>query len=209
VPVDASVEKDPLTGAWRVVINDGGLPRLGFNAYYKRLMRHGGALDAETRAWLKEKQQSALWLMRGVQQRHRTLRRVLEEIVAVQSGFFEQGPAAFQPLTLKDIANRTGLHESTISRVTTGKYVQTPRGVFELKYFFTSALRTDTGGETSSRAVKDRLRELVREEDPAKPLSDQELAERLSAEGIKIARRTVAKYREELHLPPAHLRRKS
>jgi len=210
VPVDAWVEKDPNNGQWRVLINDGGLPRLGFNGYYRRLMRQGGEglADPETKAWLKEKQQSAVWLMRGIEQRHRTLRRVLEEIVEVQQGFLELGPAGFVPLTLKDIASRTGLHESTISRVTTGKYVQTPRGVFELKYFFASALRTDAGGETSSRAVKDRLRELINEESHSSPLSDQDLAEQLTREGIQIARRTVAKYREELRLPPAHLRRR-
>jgi len=210
VPVDAWVEKDPNNGQWRVLINDGGLPRLGFNGYYRRLMRQGGEglADPETKAWLKEKQQSAVWLMRGIEQRHRTLRRVLEEIVDVQQGFLELGPAAFVPLTLKDIASRTGLHESTISRVTTGKYVQTPRGVYELKYFFASALRTEAGGETSSRAVKDRLRELINEENGGHPLSDQDLAEQLTREGIQIARRTVAKYREELRLPPAHLRRR-
>lgn len=211
VPVDAWVEKDPNSGQWRVLINDGGLPRLGFNGYYRRLMRQGGEglADPETKAWLKDKQQSAVWLMRGIEQRHRTLRRVLEEIVTVQEGFLEHGQAAFVPLILKDIAARTGLHESTISRVTTGKYVQTPRGVYELKYFFTSSLRTDQGGETSSRAVKDRLRELIGEEAPAAPLSDQDLAERLTADGVHIARRTVAKYREELRLPPAHLRRRT
>jgi RNA polymerase sigma-54 factor len=211
VPVDAWVEKDPNSGLWRVIINDGGLPRLGFNGYYRRLMRQGGEglADPETKAWLKDKQQSAVWLMRGIEQRHRTLRRVLEEIVQVQEGFLEHGPAAFVPLILKDIASRTGLHESTISRVTTGKYVQTPRGVYELKYFFTSSLRTDQGGETSSRAVKDRLRELIGEEAATHPLSDQDLAERLTKDGVHIARRTVAKYREELRIPPAHLRRRT
>ncbi len=211
VRVDAVVEKDPLTGSYRVVIADGGLPRLGFNAYYRRLIKSGGAslADPETRAWLKDRQQSALWLMRGIQQRHRTLRRVLEEIVQEQKGFLDSGPAAFRPLTLKDIAGRTGLHESTISRVCTGKYVQTPRGVFELKFFFASSLRTDDG-ETSSRAVKDRLRELIGEEDEGQAVrSDLELAGILSQEGVRIARRTVAKYREELRIPPAHLRRKS
>jgi len=211
VRVDASVEKDELTGKWRVVINDSGLPRLGFNSYYRRLLKQGGEgmADPETKVWLKEKQQAAIWLMRGIEQRHRTLRRVLEEIVEVQQGFLESGPAAFQPLTLKDIAGRTSLHESTISRVTTGKYVQTPRGVFELKFFFTSSLHTDSGIETSSRAVKDRLRDLVAEEVPARPLSDLEIAEALTKEGVRIARRTVAKYREELRIPPAHLRRKA
>jgi RNA polymerase sigma-54 factor len=211
VRVDAFVEKDELTGRWRVVINDGGLPRLGFNAYYRRLLRQGGQemADPETKLWLKEKQQSAVWLMRGIEQRHRTLRRVLEEIVDVQQGFLESGPAAFQPLTLKDIAGRTGLHESTISRVTTGKYVQTPRGVYELKFFFTSSLHTDSGVETSSRAVKDRLKELISDEDRARVRSDLELAAILTGEGIQIARRTVAKYREELRIPPAHLRRRN
>jgi RNA polymerase sigma-54 factor len=211
VRVDAFVEKDELTGRWRVVVNDGGLPRLGFNAYYRRLLRQGGQdmADPETKLWLKEKQQSAVWLMRGIEQRHRTLRRVLEEIVDVQQGFLESGPAAFQPLTLKDIAGRTGLHESTISRVTTGKYVQTPRGVFELKFFFTSSLHTDSGVETSSRAVKDRLKELIGDEDKARVRSDLELAAILTGEGIQIARRTVAKYREELRIPPAHLRRRT
>jgi RNA polymerase sigma-54 factor len=207
VPVDAIVEQD-LTGRWRVLINDNGLPRLGLSSYYRRMMKQGAASDAEAKAWLKEKQQAALWLMRGIDQRHRTLRRVLEEIVDVQQGFFEHGTAAFVPLTLKEIAGRTSLHESTISRVTTGKYVQTPRGVFELKFFFSSSLKTDEGGETSSRAVKDKLKQLMDEESPLEPLSDQALAERLSADGIQIARRTVAKYREELRLPPAHLRRK-
>ncbi|HTA16219.1 MAG TPA: RNA polymerase factor sigma-54, partial [bacterium] len=126
-----------------------------------------------------------------------------------QQGFLESGPAAFQPLTLKDIAVRTGLHESTISRVTTGKYVQTPRGVYELKFFFTSSLHTDSGVETSSRAVKDRLKELIGDEDKAQVRSDLELAAILTGEGIQIARRTVAKYREELRIPPAHLRRRN
>ena len=207
VPVDAVVEQD-LSGVWRVIINDNGLPRLGLSSYYRRMMKQGAASDAEAKAWLKEKQQAALWLMRGIDQRHRTLRRVLEEIVDVQQGFFEHGTAAFVPLTLKEIAARTALHESTISRVTTGKYVQTPRGVFELKFFFSSSLKTEEGGETSSRAVKDKLKQLLDEEDPTEPLSDQALAERLSADGVMIARRTVAKYREELRLPPAHLRRK-
>jgi RNA polymerase sigma-54 factor len=207
VPVDAIVEQD-LSGRWYVVINDNGLPRLGLSSYYRRMMKQGAANDAEAKAWLKEKQQAALWLMRGIDQRHRTLRRVLEEIVDVQQGFFEHGTAAFVPLTLKEIAARTSLHESTISRVTTGKYVQTPRGVFELKFFFSSSLKTEEGGETSSRAVKDKLRQLMDEESPSEPLSDQALAEKLSADGILIARRTVAKYREELRLPPAHLRRK-
>ncbi len=207
VPVDAIVDRDPLTDQWRVTVNDAWLPRLGINAYYKRLMKSGSA-DEETRNWLKNKYQNAVWLLRGVSQRQHTLRRVVTEIVDVQQGFLEHGASGFQPLTLKEIALRTDLHESTISRVTSNKYVQTPRGVFELKYFFTSSLRTDSGSEASSMAVKSALRELLDEEDPTAPFSDQAIAESLGRQGVHIARRTVAKYREELGLAPAHQRRK-
>jgi RNA polymerase sigma-54 factor len=206
VQVDASVEKME-DGSWQVFINDRSLPRLGFNQYYRRMMKAPGAADEDAKKWLKAKYESALWLIRGIEQRHKTLRRVLEEIVAVQQGFFEQGPSAFQPLTLKDIALKTHLHESTVSRVTSSKYVQTPRGVFELKYFFTSGLKTQSGEDASSMAVKESIRDLLEEEDPLKPLSDQQIAESLMKKGIQIARRTVAKYREELGLLPAHRRK--
>lgn len=206
VTVDAFIEKDP-QGKWQVMVNDRFMPRLGFNQYYRKLMKQSGSDNEETKVWLKNKYESALWLIRGIESRHKTLRRVLEEIVAVQDGFLEHGPAAFQPLTLKDIAIKTGLHESTVSRVTSSKYVQTPRGVFELKYFFSSSLKTDGGEDTSSLAVKESIKEILDDEDPLKPLSDQQIAERLAAKGVQIARRTVAKYREELGLLPAHRRK--
>lgn len=206
ITVEAFIEKDP-RGEWIVIINDRFFPRLGFNQYYRKMMRQAGGNDDETKSWLKNKYESAMWLIRGIESRQKTLRRVLEEIVDVQKGFFENGPADFQPLTLKDIAIKTGLHESTVSRVTSGKYVQTPRGVFELKYFFTSGLRTDSGEDASSLAVKEQIKDIVEDESRQSPLSDQDIAERLSANGVKIARRTVAKYREELGILAAHRRK--
>lgn len=206
VQVEAFVEKSP-DGTWQVRVNDRDLPRLGFNAYYRRLMKAPGGEGEDAKRWLKERYESALWLIRGIEQRKRTLRRVLEEIVAVQAGFLELGAAGFQPLTLKDIAQKTGLHESTVSRVTSGKYVQTPRGVFELKYFFSSGLKTESGEDASSMSVKQAIREFLDEEDRRKPMSDQQIAKALEARGIHIARRTVAKYREELRLPSAHARK--
>ena len=206
VTVDAFVEKDP-QGHWIVLVNDRFFPKLGFNQYYRKLMKQSGSENDETKAWLKNKYESALWLIRGIESRQKTLRRVMEEIVEVQQGFFEHGAAAFQPLTLKDIALKTGFHESTVSRVTSSKYVQTPRGVFELKYFFSSGLKTDSGEDASSMAVKESIKEILDDETPAKPLSDQQIAERLAGKGIQIARRTVAKYREELGLLPAHRRK--
>lgn len=206
VTVDAFVEND-LSGRWVVMVNDRFFPRLGFNQYYRKLMKQSGSGDDETKNWLKNKYESALWLIRGIESRQKTLRRVLEEIVEVQQGFLENGPSAFQPLTLKDIALKTGFHESTVSRVTSSKYVQTPRGVFELKYFFSSGLKTDSGEDASSLAVKESIKELLDDEDSLHPLSDQQIAEGLAAKGIKIARRTVAKYREELGLLPAHRRK--
>jgi RNA polymerase sigma-54 factor len=206
VTVDAFVEKDP-QGKWVVMVNDRHFPRLGFNQYYRKLMKQGGSDNDEAKAWLKNKYESALWLIRGIESRQKTLRRVTEEIVAVQEGFLEHGPSAFQPLTLKDIALKTGLHESTVSRVTSSKYVETPRGVFELKFFFSSGLKTDSGGDASSLSVKESIKDLLEEEEHSKPLSDQQIAERLSGQGIQIARRTVAKYREELGVLPAHRRK--
>lgn len=206
VTVDAFVEKDG-QGRWVVLVNDRFFPKLGFNQYYRKLMKQPGSGDEETKAWLKTKYESAMWLIRGIDSRHKTLRRVLEEIVEVQEGFLEHGASHFQPLTLKDIALKTGLHESTVSRVTSSKYVQTPRGVFELKYFFTSGLKTDSGEDASSVAVKESIKDLLEDEDIRHPLSDQQIAEKLTAKGIQIARRTVAKYREELGLLPAHRRK--
>ncbi len=193
-------------GTWLVTLNERDFPRLGVSHYYRRLLKSGEAEREDAKQWLQDKFQSAVWLIRGIEQRQKTLRRVLDELAAAQSDYLEHGPGALKPLTLKDIAEKTGFHESTISRVTSGKYVQTPRGVLELRSFFNAGLAMNSGGEASTASVRERLKELIDEENAAAPCSDQQLAEQLSREGVRIARRTIAKYREELGLAPAHKR---
>lgn len=193
-------------GSWQITLNERDFPRLGVSNYYRRLLKSGEAEREDAKQWLQDKFQSAVWLIRGIEQRQKTLRRVLGELAEAQSDYLEHGPASLKPLTLKDIAEKTGLHESTVSRVTSGKYVQTPRGVLELRSFFNAGLATEGGGEASTASVRERLKELIEEENASAPLSDQALAEQLSREGVRIARRTVAKYREELGLAPAHKR---
>jgi len=151
--------------------------------------------------------QEAKWLIKNVQQRFNTILRVAQEIVDRQSRFFEHGEVAMRPLVLRDIADAVGLHESTISRVTTQKFMQTPRGIFELKYFFGSHVDTDTGGECSAIAIRALIKQLISSEDQKKPLSDSLISEMLAKQGIVVARRTVAKYREAMHIPPVSQRK--
>lgn len=195
---DVYVERSS-DGEYHVVINDDGLPKLRVSSYYSELVRSGAPSDAA--AYIREKMSSARWFLRSIQQRERTIYRVTEAIVKRQADFFEHGIQSLKPMVLKDIAEDTELSESTISRVTTKKYVHTPQGTYELKFFFTSRIgRMDSyGGEDlASAAVRDRIKSIIAEEDPHKPLSDQKIAEKLMAEDIDIARRTVAKYRETL-----------
>ncbi len=191
-----------------ILVNDDSLPELRISRTYRQLLRRRASMSPETRAYLEDKLQRAVWLIRSIEQRRKTLYRVMETILDVQKDFFEKGVEHLKPLTLREIAERVHLHESTISRVTSKKYAQTPRGVFELKYFFSSQLKTTAGGEISSTSVKAVLAELVAEEDPQRPLSDQRLTALLAQRGFQIARRTVAKYREELNLLPASRRRR-
>jgi RNA polymerase sigma-54 factor len=172
------------------------------------MLRQRGEMSEETKRYLEEKLQKAIWLIRSIEQRRKTLYRVMETIVDVQKNFFEKGVEFLRPLTLREIAERVNLHESTISRVTSRKYAQTPRGVFELKYFFSSQLKTADGGEISSTSVKAALAELVGQEELKHPLSDQRLTGLLNQRGFQIARRTVAKYREELNILPTSRRRR-
>ena len=151
--------------------------------------------------------QEARWFMKNIQQRFDTILRVSQAIVERQRAFFTHGEIAMKPLVLREIADELGLHESTISRVTTAKYMTTPQGTFELKYFFGSSLNTETGGNASSTAVRALIRQMVAAEDPKKPLSDSTLSEMLEEQGIQVARRTVAKYREALKIAPANLRK--
>jgi len=201
---EATVEK--VEGEYRVFMNDSG-PPIGLNPYYRNL-RSQGTLKPETREYIRSKIESARWLLESIERRRRTILRVTESIFEVQRDFLEKGPTHLKPLTLREIADDIGVSESTVSRVTRDRYVQTPRGVFELKYFFNSSLSTKNGGVTSSLSVKEIIKNMVDEEDHQKPLSDEDIKVNLSKKGISIARRTIAKYRGELNIPSSTKRKK-
>lgn len=187
-----------------VMLNDNGVPRLKLSPFYQKIVDAPkpdvqSAGSKEEHDYLQEKLKAAAWLIKSIEQRQQTIFKVTQSIVAFQKEFFEQGVAKLRPLVLREVAEDVGLHESTVSRVTTNKYVHTPQGVFELKFFFTSGLSSDAG-QVSSESVKERIREMIAAEDPKKPLSDQAIAAVLKKEGVDIARRTVAKYREMLNI---------
>jgi RNA polymerase sigma-54 factor len=189
---------------WKVVLNPDVMPKLRINDLYAQAIkgqRNGSAAPMSARL------QEARWFMKNIQQRFDTIARVSQAIVERQKAFFTHGAIAMKPLVLREIADELGLHESTISRVTTAKYMATPMGTYELKYFFGSGLATEAGGNASSTAVRALIKQLVAAEAPAKPLSDNQLAEMLAEQGIQVARRTVAKYREALKIAPANLRK--
>jgi len=193
-----------------VLFNDDGLPRLRVSALYRRmLLARDGALDGEGKSYLREKMRAAQWLLKSLDQRKRTIVRVAESIVKKQHDFFDYGVAHLKPLVLRDVAEDIGMHESTVSRVVSNKWMATPRGLVPMKFFFHSAIASSVGEDVSSLAVKGKIRSLVEAEDSAHPLSDARLAELLLREGIRIARRTVAKYREELRIPASSIRRVS
>jgi RNA polymerase sigma-54 factor len=189
---------------WRVVLNPDVMPRLRINDLYAQAIR--GQRNGSA-AGLSSRLQEARWFMKNIQQRFETIVRVSSAIVERQKAFFSHGAIAMKPLVLREIADELGLHESTISRVTTAKYMATPFGTFELKYFFGSSLATEAGGNASSTAVRALIKQFVAAEDPAKPLSDSQLSQMLEEQGIQVARRTVAKYREALKIAPANLRK--
>jgi RNA polymerase sigma-54 factor len=188
---------------WRAVLNPDVMPKLRVNDLYAQAIKSQRASGSALTARLQE----ARWFIRNIQQRFDTILRVSQAIIERQKNFFSHGAIAMKPLVLREIADELGLHESTISRVTTAKYMSTPFGTYELKYFFGSSLNTDAGGNASSTAVRALIKQLVAAESPAKPLSDSQLAELLEGQGIQVARRTVAKYREALKIAPANLRR--
>jgi len=179
------------------------MPKLRVNDLYAQAIKSQRASGSALTARLQE----ARWFIRNIQQRFDTILRVSQAIIERQKNFFSHGAIAMKPLVLREIADELGLHESTISRVTTAKYMATPFGTYELKYFFGSSLNTDAGGNASSTAVRALIKQLVAAESAAKPLSDSQLAELLEGQGIQVARRTVAKYREALKIAPANLRR--
>ena len=200
---DVSVEKK--NGRWVVELNPSTAPRLSINQQYAALTKSMKSSDDSQ--FIRSNLQEAKWFIKSLESRNDTLLKVSNCIVQRQQGFFEYGPEAMRPMVLNDIAEAVDMHESTISRVTTQKYMHTPRGIFELKYFFSSHVSTENGGECSSTAIRALIKKLVSAETPSKPLSDSKMAELLADQGINVARRTIAKYRESLSIPPSNQRK--
>ena len=201
---DVFVEK--MDGEWVVHLNDDGMPRLRVsNAYKRMLVDEEGSTEAKN--YIREKLSSAQWLIRSIQQRQSTLFKVTTSIVRFQKGFLEHGVKALRPLRLKDVAEDIDMHESTVSRATANKWVHTPQGTLELKYFFTSSIRSSDGEDFSAESVKEQIRGIIESEDPRKPFSDQHIAQVLAGSNVEIARRTVAKYREIMGILPSSKRR--
>ena len=190
-----------------VMLNEEGLPNLRLSPYYLEA-RASGSMDTKAEEYVGDKMRSAQWLIKSIQQRQRTIFKVAKSIIKFQREFLERGVDGLRPLVLRDVAEDIGMHESTISRVTTNKYMQTPQGLFELKYFFKSGLSTSDGDAVSSESVKSRIKEIIDKEDPAKPLSDLKIAEMLSGATVNIARRTVTKYREMMRIGSSSERRR-
>ncbi|MCH2185184.1 RNA polymerase factor sigma-54, partial [Myxococcota bacterium] len=194
---------------FHVLLNEDGLPKLKVNHVYRDVLRSDSPVeDAKgTRDYVQDKLRSAMWLIKSIHQRQRTIYKVMESIIEHQRDFFEHGVAHLKPLNLRDVADDIDMHESTVSRVTTNKYVHTPQGIYELKYFFNSSISRFQGEAVASESVKERIRKLIADEDPRKPLSDQRIAEALKTSNIDIARRTVTKYREAMNILASSKRR--
>ncbi len=192
-------------------LNEEGLPQLRISPVYRRLLDKtgagGGEQNDETRAYVKDKFRSALWLIKSVDQRQKTIHKVATSIINFQREFLDHGIEYLRPLVLRDVANDIGMHESTVSRVVNNKYMHTPQGVFELKYFFHSGISSSFGESVSSVTIKQRIRKIIENEDPRKPLSDSKIVSILQKEGLMLARRTIAKYREELKIPTSNQRK--
>ena len=200
---DVSVTKK--NGRWVVELNPDSLPKLSVNQQYAAMSRR--AKNSSDSQFIRSHMQEAKWFIKSLESRNDTLMKVANCIVQQQMGFFEHGPEMMKPMVLNDVAEMVDMHESTISRVTTQKYMHTPRGIFELKYFFSSHVATESGGECSSTAIRALIKKLVAAETPSKPLSDSKIAQLLAEQGIKVARRTIAKYRESLSIPPSNQRK--
>lgn len=200
---DVSVAK--IKGRWMVELNPDAMPKIRINEQYAAMSRN--ARNASDGQFIRSHLQEAKWFLKSLESRNETLLKVANCIVQQQQAFFEHGEEAMKPMVLNDVAEMVGMHESTISRVTTQKYMHTPRGIFELKFFFSSHVSTESGGECSSTAIRAFIKKLVAAENPAKPLSDSRMAEILSEQGINVARRTIAKYREALFIPPSNQRK--
>ncbi len=203
---DVVVEKDG--DAYRVLLNEDGMPHLRISPTYRTMAEEGSPeAGAEALSYLKEKVRSAMWFLKSIEERQRTIYKVAKEVVEFQRDFLDKGPSFMRPLILRDVAERVGVHESTVSRVVSNKYMQTPRGILPMKFFFATGIGTLDGTDVSSMKVKERIKALVEGEDARRPMSDQRLADLLKREGILLARRTVAKYREELNIPSSSRRK--
>jgi RNA polymerase sigma-54 factor len=203
---DLIVEK--IDGRYHVFLNDTGVPRLRLSRTYQELARDKKKMTQEHREFIASRMNSANWLIQAIEQRRQTMLKVMNFIVDRQRDFFEKGIEHLKPLTLREVAEVINMHESTVSRVTNEKYVQTPRGVLPLKFFFSSALATTSGEDASARSIRAKLQKMVAEEDTSNPLTDQQIVHLFQEQGIQIARRTVAKYRDQLGILPARMRKR-
>lgn len=202
---DVFVEK--ISGEWVIYLNDDGVPRLRVSSLYRRMAGQEGAEEEQARQYLQEKVRAATWLIKSIQQRQATLMKVTQSIFKFQEEFLDHGVSHLKPMVLRQVADDISMHESTVSRATANKYVHTPQGLFELKFFFQSGLMSRGGDDVASESVKEKIRAIVAGEDPRKPYSDQHIAVMLSDDSIEIARRTVAKYREAMGVLPSSKRR--
>ena len=203
---DVLVER--IDNEYIILVNDNQIPRLTINKTYSSILKKNSNADESTRDFVENKLNQAMWLIRSIEQRRMTIYQVSATLVKMQKGFFDHGIRFLKPLTLKQVAEAVGVHESTVSRATAGKYIQTPHGIFEFKYFFNSGLNTDCGESASSESIKCALQEIVKNEEATRPYSDQKIADILHRRGISIARRTVTKYREELGIPNTGFRKR-
>jgi len=192
---------------YEIVLNEDGLPKLRINRYYRDIIRNRNSVSEKARTYIQDKLKSAAWLIKSIHQRQRTIYRVTESIVRFQEGFFANGITGLKPLVLRNVAEDIQMHESTVSRVTTNKYVHTPQGIFELKFFFNSSISSVHGEDIASESVKEHIRNIVKSENKAKPFSDQGIADILEKLNIKVARRTIAKYRESMDILPSRRRK--
>jgi len=200
---DISVEK--VNGNYVIIINETDTPHLTINPYYRHVVREA---DTEAKKYVEGRIQAAVWLIKSIEQRRRTLYNVMEAIVQMQKDFFDKGPNYLVPLTMKKVADQVGIHESTVSRATANKYVQTPHGLFSLRTFFTAAVQNADGPDVAAGRIKRELKELITKEDPAQPYSDQALTDIFATRGVTVSRRTVAKYREELGIAASSKRKR-
>ena len=203
---DLVVEK--IDGEYKVFLNDAGLPRLRISKTYQDIARDKKKFQGENKDFINQRMNSAHWMIQAIEQRRQTMLKVMNFIVDRQREFFEKGVEYLKPLTLREVADVINMHESTVSRVTNEKYVQTPRGLLPLKFFFSSGLSTTTGEDASARAIRAQIEKMVADEDPKNPLTDQQIVEMFAQRGVRIARRTVAKYRDQLSILPARMRKR-